>query len=232
MKKLLLVIILLNYSIYIQAQSKNMNEIGKPIFVISNDLAQYAINHIQFNAELINKKRTFGFNFYCNIGMSKPYDPVTYKRKEVTMNPVSNGDGFYKRYYVGADAKIYPHVEAKRFKYFYSFGFESGEAICRIENQNTMTSSPNFFTSNTYYYYSNYSVSNSTRNSSSYFTNNFWGIHHKHGCLWTITNRLFLEAEINVGLNRFIGPDRDSDGKKYRYNSIKFGGGFHLGFAF
>jgi hypothetical protein len=205
-----------------------MNEAGKPIFIITNDLAQYAIKHVQGNAELIGKKRRFGFNFYVNKGLSDVHDPETYKRKEATMNPVPNGNGFYKNSYVGADAKFYPHIDVKKFKYYYSFGLEKGEAYCRIEKQVTV---PHNYWAPIGGGWYQYTYGTSTSISVNYFSNPFWGFHHKEGCLWTITNWLFLEAEINVGVNRFIEPETDSEGKKHRSTSIKFGGGLHLGFA-
>lgn len=212
----------------ILAQSKSISESGKPIFIVSNDLAQYAIRHIQFNVELISKKRGFGFNFYFNKGMSDLRDPSTYKKREATMNPVAGGDGFYKSYYVGADAKIYPIVESKKVKYFYSFGFEVGESSCRIEKENTMTYMPGYHMGNTYYYYS---MSTNTTKSVNYYTDLFWGLHHKQGCLWSITRWLYLGAEINVGLNRFYEPGINSEGKRSKSNSIKYGAGLSLGLA-
>jgi hypothetical protein len=213
-----------------------MNEAGRPIFVITGDLAQYAIKHVQFNAELIGKKRRFGFNVYYNKGLSPLRDPETYKRKEVTINPVADGDGFYKSYYWGVDAKFYPKVEVKRFKYYYSFGLEFGESSCRIEKENTYASNKGtgyyyYTSSGSWVYGTSFSAASSTAKSINYYTNPYWGFHHKQGCLWTITDWLYLEAELNVGLNRFLGPEKDSDGKLERSNSIKFGGGLHLGFA-
>src|SRR3989344_4472856 len=163
--KLILSLLLLLQLSFAFGQYKNMDEAGKPIFVISTDLAQYIIKHIQFNAELIDKQRRFGFNFYFNKGMSELYDRETYSRKEVTMSHAKSGDDHYKNYYVGADAKFYPKVETKKIKYFYSFGFESGEAGCIVEDQNTIINRPGYWSGNTYYYYS---VSTSTSSSLHY----------------------------------------------------------------
>ena len=188
--------------------------------IISFDLAQLSIiQHFQINVEFIPKNRKVGIETYFNKGLFDESFPSSYERKDIRVNRVNNGAGYYKYLYFGFNVKVYP-VAHKKFTYFMAFGTEQGRAgaYLTLIKYNKITN-----------YWGNQAMAIETKvRLDTYYAN----YHFNSGFVLRIKKYFILQSNLGIGINQFKRYKEDPMEKNQYDFGIKFGFGLMMGVAF
>jgi hypothetical protein len=189
--------------------------------IISVDFAQLAfIQHFQFNLEFIPKNRSFGFETYFNKGLFDKSYTSNYDRKEIEVNKVDNGAGYYKYLYFGFNVKVYP-VAHKKFTYFMAFGTEQGKAAAHL----TIIK----YNQIGYTYWGSQALATETKVTLDTYYANY---HYNNGFVLRINKNFILQGNLGIGINQFKKYKEDPTEKNQYDFGVKLGLGLMMGVAF
>ncbi len=186
--------------------------------LISVDLFQLTIRHVQLNFDYFFKNKKNGISFYGNFGVLAPTYYKTYQHWETEW--LFSGK-MYKKYHFGVDFKVFPSKHRK-LNYFYSLGLDAGRVFVREEE--LVLSSVVHSPMGGYYYVPQHYIDN-------YYKGLYSSFRYNNGFLWRITKSLYMHGGIVLGVNYYRYHSKTED-KDINLFLPKVLGNVSLGFAF